>query len=120
MMKKLTLVLLVLIGVWYLVERTNLFSKYVEHNLADEAKIMPKAEKAAGREKARVNEMHTVESAAVGESVSDNMTREEVKAIWGDPTSVEHDALENEIWHYEAISKKVTFRYGKVWKVESN
>jgi hypothetical protein len=119
-MKKLTLLLLVLIGVWYLVARTNLFSKYVEQDLADETKIIPRAEKAAGREKARVNEVHTVESAASGASVSENMTREEVKAVWGDPTSVEHDALDNEIWNYEAISKKVTFRYGKVWKVEAN
>jgi hypothetical protein len=119
-MKKLTLLLLVLIGIWYLIERTSLFSKYVEQNFADETKIMPKAEKAAGREKARVNSMHTVESAAAGETVSENMTREEVKAVWGDPTSVEHDALENEIWHYESISKKVTFRHGRVWIVESN
>jgi hypothetical protein len=64
--------------------------------------------------------MHTVESAASGQTVSENMTREEVKAIWGDPTSVEHDALDNEIWRFEAISRKVTFRYGKVWNVESN
>ena len=119
-MKKLTLLLLVLIGIWYVIERTNLFSKYVEQNFADEAKIMPKAERAAGRERSRVNSMHTVESAASGETVSENMTREEVKAAWGEPTSVEHDALENEIWHYEAISKKVTFRHGKVWIVESN
>lgn len=117
-MKKLTLLLLVLVGIWYLIQRTDLFSKYVEHNLADEAKIMPRAEKAAGREKARVNEMHSVESAGAEAAVSENMTREEVKAVWGDPTSVEHDALDNEIWHYEAISKRVTFRYGKVWKVE--
>jgi hypothetical protein len=119
-MKKLTLLLLALVGVWYLVERTNVFSKYVEQNFADESKIMPRAEKAAGREKARVNAMHSVESAASGQSVSENMTREEVKAVWGDPNSVEQDALDNEIWHYEAISKKVTFRYGKVWKVESS
>lgn len=119
-MKKLTLVLIVLVGVWYLVARTNVFSKYVEQNFVEETKVIPRAEKAAGREKARVNEIHTVESAAAGETVSDNMTTEEVKAVWGDPTSVEHDALDNEIWHFEAISKKVTFRYGKVWKVESN
>ena len=119
-MKKLTLVLIVLVGIWYLIERTNVFSKYVEQNFAEETKIIPRAEKAAGREKARVNEMHTVESAGAGETVSENMTRDEVKAVWGDQTSVEHDALDNEIWDYEAISKKVTFRYGKVWKVESN
>jgi len=119
-MKKLTLLLLVVVGLWYLVERTNVFSRYVEQHFADEAKIMPRAEKAAGREKARVNEVHTVESAAGGDSVTENMTREEVKDAWGDPTSVERDALENEIWHYEAISKKVTFRHGKVWLVESN
>ena len=119
-MKKLTLLLVVLIGIWYLINRTNVFSKFVEQDLADETKIIPRAEKAAGREKARVNEVHTVESAASGASVSDNMTQDEVRAVWGDPTSVEHDSLENEIWHYEAISKKVTFRYGKVWKVEAN
>ncbi len=118
-MKKLTFVLLVLVGIWYLVARTNVFSKYVEQNFVDETKVIPRAEKAAGREKARVNEMQTVESAASGQTVSENMTREEVKAIWGDPTSVEHDALDNEIWRFEAISKKVTFRYGKVWNVES-
>jgi len=119
-MKKLTLVLVLLVGVWYLVERTNVFSRYVEQHFAEETRIMPKAEKAAGREKSRVNEVHTVESAAAGNAVVENMTREEVRDTWGDPTSVEHDALENEIWHYEAISKKVTFRHGKVWVVESN
>ncbi|MGH9443302.1 MAG: hypothetical protein ACRD16_13625 [Thermoanaerobaculia bacterium] len=111
--------LLVFAGIWYLVARTNIFSKYVEQSFVDETRIIPRAERAAGRERARVNEVHTVESAAVGETVGENMTREEVKAIWGDPTSVDHDALGNEIWRYEAISKKVTFRYGKVWIVES-
>ena len=117
-MKKLTLVLIVLLGVWYLVERTSLFSRFVEQHFADETKVIPRAEKAAGREKARVNEVHTVESAASGESVGENMTKDEVRAAWGDPTSVEHDSLGNEIWRYEAISKKVTFRYEKVWNVE--
>ena len=118
-MKKLTFILVLAAGLWYLVERTSLFSKYVEQHLADETKIIPRAEKNAGREKARVNEVHTVESAAAGTSVTENMTRDEVRAAWGDPTSVEHDAADNEIWHYEAISKKVTFRRGMVWTVES-
>jgi hypothetical protein len=118
--KKLALVLIVLVGIWYLINHTSLFSTYVEQHFAEETKIIPRAEKAAGREKARVNEVHTVESAAAEGTVSENMTKDEVRSVWGDPTSVGQDSLGNEIWIYEAISKKVTFRYGKVWQVEAN
>ena len=80
--------------------------------------MIPKAERAAERERARVNQVQSVESAAAGQTVSVTMSQDEVRSIWGEPSGTEKEANGNEIWQYESIGKKVVFRYGKVWVVE--
>lgn len=119
-MKKFTLLLVVVVGAWYLITQKHIFDVYVEKNLADEAKIIPKAEKAADRERARVNAVHGVESLAGGDTVQEGMRPDEVRAIWADPTSIDRDAMQDEVWHYEALGKKVTFRKGRVWSIDPN
>ncbi len=111
--------LLLMIGiVWYVAKKTTLLDRTVEKNVTNVDEVVPKAERAAERERARVNQVQSVESAAAGQTVSVTMTGDEVRSIWGEPNSIEKDAEGNETWRYEAIGKKVVFRYGKVWVVE--
>lgn len=110
--------LLVMIGVvWYVATKTTILDRTVAKDVTDTEKIVPKAERAAARERARVDQTQSVDSAGADQTVSVTMTQDEVRAIWGEPTSVEKDSAGNEIWRYEAIGKRVVFRYGKVWEV---
>jgi hypothetical protein len=119
-MKKFTLLVIVVGAAWYLITQKHIFDVYVEKNLAEEAKIIPRAERAAGRERARVNAVHGVESLASGENVQEGMRPDEVRQVWADPTSIDRDAMQDEVWHYEALGKKVTFRKGRVWSIDPN
>ena len=111
--------LLVMIGVvWYVANKTTLLDRAIEKNVTNTEQVIPKAERAAERERARVNQVQSVESAAAGQTVSVTMTQDEVRAIWGEPNSIDKDAAGTETWRYESIGKKVVFRYGKVWVVE--
>ena len=118
-MKLFTAALVVIVAVWYVSTKTKLLDRVVSKDVVAVEEAIPKAERAAAREKARVNQVRSVEGAASGQNVSETMTHEEVRAIWGDPNAIEQDENQNEIWRYESIGKKVTFRHGKVWLVES-
>ena len=118
-MKLLTAALILIVAVWYVATRTKLFDRVVSRDVVGIEEAIPKAQRAAAREKARVNQVRSVESAAAGQTVSETMTTEEVRTIWGEPNSIERDENESEIWRYDSIGKKVTFRHGKVWVVES-
>jgi hypothetical protein len=117
-MKLFTAALILVVAVWYVAKKTTLLDKVVNKDVTSVDEVMPKAERAAAREKARVNQVHSVESAAAGQTVTETMTQDEVRSIWGEPNSIERDAARNEIWRYESIGKKVTFRDAKVWSVE--
>lgn len=118
-MKFFTALLILILGIWYLATKTTVFKKVVNKDMVSAEEAIPKAERAASRERARVNQVHSVESAAAGQTVSESMTTDEVRTTWGEPNAIERDGAGNEIWRYESIGKKVTFRYGKVWIVES-
>jgi hypothetical protein len=117
-MKMFTALLILVVGIWYLATKTSVFKKVVSKDILSAEEAIPKAERAASRERARVNQVHSVESAAAGQTVSESMTPDEVRSIWGEPNAIDHDDNQNEIWRYESIGKKVTFRHGKVWIVE--
>lgn len=111
--------MLVMIGVvWYVAKKTTFLDQVVSKDATNAEAVMPKAERAAARERARVNQVQSVESAAAGEAVKVTMTEDEVHSIWGDPDSVEKDAEGTVTWRYESIGKKVVFRYGRVWSVD--
>ena len=117
-MKLFTAALILIVAVWYVATKTTLLNKFVSKDVTSAQEVIPKAERAASRERARVNQVQSVESAGAGQTVTATMTRDEVRSVWGEPNSIEHDAARNEIWHYESIGKKVTFRDGRVWLVE--
>lgn len=117
-MKWITALLVMIVAVWYVTKKTTLLDRFVSKDVTNADAVVPKAERAAERERARVNQVQSVESAAADQTVKVTMTRDEVHAIWGDPNSIDKDADGNETWRYEAIGKKVVFRYGKVWVVE--
>lgn len=118
-MKIVTAGLILIVAVWYVATKTKLLDRVVSKDVVGVEEAIPKAERAAARERARVNQVKSVESAAAGQTVSETMTRDEVRAIWGEPNAIDTDADGNEIWRYESIGKKVTFRDGKVWIVET-
>ncbi|HET7452310.1 MAG TPA: hypothetical protein VFL12_06185 [Thermoanaerobaculia bacterium] len=110
--------MLVMIGVvWYVANRTSLLDRTVAKDVVNADQVIPKAERAAARERSRVEQTQSVESAGADQTVSVAMTPDEVRSVWGEPTSIEKDASENEIWRYEAIGKRVVFRKGKVWEI---
>jgi hypothetical protein len=117
-MKWITVLLVLIVVVWYVATRTTLLDRVVNKDVMSTEAVIPKAERAAARERARVNQVQSVESAAADQTVSVTMTQDEVHSIWGDPNSKEKDANGTETWRYEAIGKKVVFRYGKVWTVD--
>lgn len=117
-MKWITALLVLIVAVWYVATKTKLLDRVVNKDVTNAEEVIPKAERAAARERARVNQVQSVESAAAEQTVSPTMTQDEVHSLWGDPNSIEKDANGNETWRYEAIGKKVVFRYGKVWIVE--
>lgn len=111
--------MLVMIGVvWYVAKKTTFLDQVISKDATNAEAVMPKAERAAARERARVNQVQSVESAAAGETVSVTMSQDEVHSIWGEPDSIEKDRNGTETWRYESIGKKVVFRYGKVWTVD--
>jgi hypothetical protein len=111
--------MLVMIGVvWFVAKKTSLLDQVVSKDATNAEAVMPKAERAAARERARVNQVQSVESAAAGETVSVTMSQDEVHSIWGEPDSIEKDRNGTETWRYESIGKKVVFRYGRVWSVD--
>jgi len=111
--------LLVMIGVvWYVAKKTTLLDRTVEKNVTNAEELIPKAERAAERERARVNEVQSVEGAAAGQGVSVTMSRDEVRSVWGEPNAIDKESNGNENWRYDSIGKNVVFRRGRVWVVE--
>jgi hypothetical protein len=111
--------LLVMIGVvWYVAKKTTLLDRTVEKDVTNAEELIPKAERAAESERARVNQVQSVEGVAAGQSVSVTMTRDEVRSIWGDPNAIDKDSNGTENWRYDSIGKRVVFRDGRVWVVE--
>jgi hypothetical protein len=117
-MKWITALLVLIVAVWYVATKTTLLDRVVNKDVTNAETVIPKAEKAATRERARVNQVQAVENAGADRTVSVTMSADEVRAIWGEPNSIDHDANQNEIWKYESIGKRVVFRDGKVWEVE--
>jgi hypothetical protein len=111
--------MLVMIGVvWYVANKTTLLDRTVAKDVTNAEQVIPKAERAAARERSRVEQTQSVESAGADQTVSVTMTPDEVRSVWGEPTSIEKDTAGNEIWRYESIGKRVVFRDKKVWQVE--
>ena len=120
-MKKLVLLLLIAALGWLVWQKRGIFSPYVNKDLSEETKAIGLAEKSARKEKARVTQGKAVDAAATGQSVTEGMSRDEVRGLMGDPSSVDQDAANAiETWHYDVLGKKVVFRSGRVWSVEAN
>lgn len=117
-MKWITALLVLIVAVWYVTTKTTLLDRVINKDITNAETVIPKAERAATRERARVNQVQAVENAGNDRTVSVTMTPEEVRAIWGEPNSIDRDTNQNEIWKFESIGKKVVFRYGKVWEVD--
>ncbi len=117
-MKWITALLVMVAVVWYAATKTTLLDRTVEKNLTNAEEVIPRAERAAERERARVNQVQSVEGVAAGQSVSTTMTGDEVRSIWGDPSSIDKDSNGTENWRYDSIGKRVVFREGRVWAVE--
>jgi hypothetical protein len=116
--KWITALLVMIAVVWYVANKTTLLDRTVEKNVTNAEEVIPKAERAAERERARVNQIQSVEGAAAGQTVSVTMSRDDVRSIWGEPNSIDKEKNGNENWRYESIGKKVVFRDGRVWVVE--
>jgi len=117
-MKWVTALLVLIAALWYVATKTSLLDRVVNKDVVGAEQVIPKAERAAARERSRVNQVQAVESAGAERTVSATMTPDEVRSIWGDPNSIDRDPNQNEIWRYESIGKKVVFRSGRVWSVE--
>jgi hypothetical protein len=117
-MKWITAILVLIVVGWYVTTKTTLLDRVVNKDITNAETVIPKAERAAARERSRVNQVQSVESAGADRTVSVTMTTDEERSIWGEPNSIDHDADQNEICKYESIGKKVVFRFGKVWVVE--
>ncbi len=120
-MKKIIFLILLVALAGLAWQNRQIFNRYVNKDLSEETRAIGLAEKSARKEKARVTQSKAIDAAATGESVTDGMSREEVRGLMGDPSSVEQDpANATETWHYDVVGKKVVFRNGRVWSVESN
>lgn len=120
-MKKLVLLLIIAALGWLAWQNRQIFHSYVNKDLSEETKAVGLAEKSAKKEKSRVTQGKAIDATAGGESVTEGMSREDVRGLLGDPTSVDQDTGNAiETWHYEILGKKVVFRSGRVWSFEAN
>lgn len=115
-MKRLLILGIAVIGVLFLWEHREFFNRYVNRDVASAPKGIEAAEKSANRAKTRVNQTRAVESGGV-ESIKDGMSRDEVKKLIGDPSSVESDGR-GEVWIYDTLGRKITFRNGFVFAID--
>src|SRR5215471_3989770 len=114
-MKKLLVALIVVAAGWYLWNHRQTLLGRIEQQ-----KAVATAETSAEKAKARVNEGKAVDAAVGEQAVTEGMKPEEVRSLMGEPTGIDRDpAGDREVWRYELVGRKVTFRRGRVYSVES-
>lgn len=121
---KLLLVLLVLgAGLW-LVQTQHLFGPAADPSAAaapaDRARAAARASDARNAQTEAAS--RTLDSQAPGDTVTENMTREQVRALLGQPDSVDSETADSgaarEKWTYRTAGKTVLFENGIVVRIQ--
>jgi|SRR5450830_1440171 hypothetical protein len=115
-MKRLLILGIALIGVLFLWEHRDYFNRYVNRDVVSAPKGVVAAEKSANRAKTRVNQTRAVDSGGI-ESIKDGMSQNDVKQLIGDPSSIENDGR-GDVWIYDTLGRKITFRNGLVFSID--
>ena len=122
---RLLLVLLLLAGGFWLVRTQHLFGPAAEAAgdgaAAPTARARAAAQASARREAQTEAAKQSLDSAPAG-TVSENMTREQVRALLGPPDSVDSETSDSgvarEKWTYRSVGKTVVFENGVVARIE--
>ena len=125
MLGRLLAIAVVLLLGWWVVTKSGLFAKHEPETETSQTPIeraRAVSRKSAERNAARQGSQSEADSAAASGSVSENMTREQVRALLGSPNETLSETTESgvqrEKWIYSSVGKTVVFENGVVVSVQ--